>query len=433
MAEFSTGQAARALRIPQSYLRALCQAGLIAARSTDGGHWRIPKAEVDRLRREGIPELPDLEPEPEPEAPPAVPAPNPKPHPALLAEPSKETVAAADQVVRLENEVKALHLKRAKEEASDWFRERQRQQAGQQAAGQQRALQRQAGRVRQEWEAQWVSWAIDWARAEHPDLPRVIELDVSQTVEDALGGLGPAKPRYLVERIVCAAVDKGLQPWRRNKEIEQAIELARQQLPTSAQNWWHPYYRDRVQPSEWETRAIRAAADAIKQVRPDGTFAEIRAAATEAGRRVRADYERQKAKEEHRQACEQMVACVLRGEDARAAVRKAIERLPVGASHSEMAMARDAALAPFGAAAEAEQTADRYLEHVREYAEELGNEETGEWDLGGLLERAKLAEKLAKEIRPRLIRELVAEPAMDEEEARGLIEKWIDGDLGLDE
>jgi hypothetical protein len=50
-------------------------------------------------------------------------------HTALLAEPSEEVIGSAEEVVRLENEVKALGLLRRKEEASDWFREREELEA----------------------------------------------------------------------------------------------------------------------------------------------------------------------------------------------------------------------------------------------------------------------------------------------------------------
>jgi excisionase family DNA binding protein len=52
----STGRAASELHVSPSHVRALCQAGKIAARATHGGRWRIPKGEVERLRREGVPD-----------------------------------------------------------------------------------------------------------------------------------------------------------------------------------------------------------------------------------------------------------------------------------------------------------------------------------------------------------------------------------------
>jgi excisionase family DNA binding protein len=58
----STGRAASELHVSPSHVRALCQAGKIAARATHGGRWRIPKGEVERLRREGVPDPPPATP-----------------------------------------------------------------------------------------------------------------------------------------------------------------------------------------------------------------------------------------------------------------------------------------------------------------------------------------------------------------------------------
>jgi excisionase family DNA binding protein len=40
---------AEALGLSDSYVRELCQAGTIRAESTEGGHWRIPAAELVAL------------------------------------------------------------------------------------------------------------------------------------------------------------------------------------------------------------------------------------------------------------------------------------------------------------------------------------------------------------------------------------------------
>jgi hypothetical protein len=48
------------------------------------------------------------------------------------------------------------------------------------------------------------------------------------------------------------------------------------------------------------------------------------------------------------------------------------------------------------------------LRHVGEYIEELGDQREDEWNLGGFLERQRLAEKLRKKIRPRLLHRLLS-------------------------
>jgi hypothetical protein len=177
---------------------------------------------------------------------------------------------------------------------------------------------------------------------------------------------------------------------------------------------------------------MRAAADAIAQVGDEAPLAEIRAAAVEAGNKVRAEYEAWKAGEDHRKACEQIVQWVFDGDDAREAVRQALEKLPVGTTRAKMESARDAALAPFRAAKKAAVDADLYLLHVANHIEKLGNEETGDWELGNWSERCDLAAKLKAKLRPLLIQKLVEE-TLDIDEAHEFIEEWLDRELELED
>src|SRR3954469_20810682 len=117
---YSTGKAARALGVNAGTIRRLCESDAIQAEVTQGGQWRVPTGEIERLKRDGLPPVPKgLPGQSRHEAP----APGPSvTHSLLLADPSDQTVAAADEVVRLESEVRALGLKRQREEALDWFR-----------------------------------------------------------------------------------------------------------------------------------------------------------------------------------------------------------------------------------------------------------------------------------------------------------------------
>jgi hypothetical protein len=203
------------------------------------------------------------------------------------------------------------------------------------------------------------------------------------------------------------------------------IEETRNQLPVQVRSWSRT-------PSEWETRAMRAAVDAVAQLGDEALFAKIRATAVEAGNKVRAEYEEWKAGEDHRQACEQMVRWVNDGDDARETVRQALENLPVGATRAKMENVRDAALAPFRAAAKAAADADRYLLHVANHIDKLGNEETGEWELGDWFERHRLAEKLTAKLRPLLVQELTKE-TLEINEAHEFIEEWLGKELKLED
>jgi hypothetical protein len=118
------------------------------------------------------------------------------------------------------------------------------------------------------------------------------------------------------------------------------------------------------------------------------------------------------------------------------AVQQALDKMPVGCSRTELEKAKDRALLPFRARVAAGEIADHYLRHVGEYIEELGNEREGDWDLGGLLERQRLTDKLQKKIRPRLLRRLLSNEFDEDEigiEVKEFIEECVDRELGLDE
>lgn len=303
---------------------------------------------------------------------------------------------------------------------------RQRQQvrleeARQAEAREQAARGAEAHNRRRQWEVTWLDHALKLLPR---DVPPSFELDVRDAVAELLQKLDANEPEQLTKRLIQAAINKALQPWHRQKEIEKIIEQAHDQLPVQVRSWSST-------PSEWEARVIHAAADAIAQLGDEAPLAEIRAAAVEAGKKVRAEYEVWKTAEDHRLACEQMAQWTFEGDDAREAVRQALEKLPVGAPRAKMENVRDAALAPFRAAKKVPADADRYLEHVSNYIEELGNEETGDWELGDGLERYQIAAKLKPKLRPLLIQKLLKD-TLDEDLAHEFIEEWVDRELELE-
>ncbi|MBZ5644561.1 MAG: helix-turn-helix domain-containing protein [Acidobacteriia bacterium] len=404
--DYTTGRTASELHVSPSHVRALCQAGIIAARATHGGHWRIPKGEVERLLRDGVPDPPPATP-----TGPAVEhviesVPNPVRHPTLLAEPSNEAISAADDVVRLENEVRGIQLKRAKEESLDWFRDRQRQQTQAQAAHDRQRLEARSLQIRRNWENAWVEYALE----NIPEgAPESIRLPVSESVRQTLESLSPDDPEEVTEPLVRAAIDKGLQPWLRNKEIELVIQEARDQLPYLARGF--------SEPSEWELRAIRTASEDISRLRSDATIGEIRAASITAGRRIASEYLHQG---EVRRIVESVFLSqpLADQERARHSVKEAIDRLPIGSTRSQMEQTREGVLAPYKAAeeaasvqAQASRQADFYLLHVNSCLEKIALSR----NLGDFSRRQQLAKELKEEIRPILVEEILEEPlSLDE-------------------
>ena len=75
---------------------------------------------------------------------------------------------------------------------------------------------------------------------------------------------------------------------------------------------------------------------------------------------------------------------------------------------------------------------DLYLLHVSTYIEQLGNEETGEWELGSWSKRNDLVANLKAKLRPILIQKLVEE-ILDTHKAHQFIEEWLDQELELED
>lgn len=118
---FTTGQAGRELAVSMATIRSLCATGAIQSQSTPGGQYRLSRTVIEKLEQTGLPSLPRRLPGEDPGRPAAGLR---RTQPELPSYAYEETIEAADEVVRLEAEVKALGLRQRKEEALDWFRAR---------------------------------------------------------------------------------------------------------------------------------------------------------------------------------------------------------------------------------------------------------------------------------------------------------------------
>jgi hypothetical protein len=132
------------------------------------------------------------------------------------------------------------------------------------------------------------------------DVPREVVLDVQQAIEEVLGSATPSDPQSLLQRLVLAAVERSLGPWKRQQEIERIVQEARKQLPFNLQT-----YSDWFPPTEWEFRAMSAARDAIARIVLGAPLTEVRAAAVQAGKQVAMEYEEEQAEEQARVRAEQ--------------------------------------------------------------------------------------------------------------------------------
>ncbi|HWY48397.1 MAG TPA: helix-turn-helix domain-containing protein [Bryobacteraceae bacterium] len=198
---YSTGQVARELGVTQARIRTLCQNGLIAAEITPGGQFRIPKSEVDRLKRDGLPAIP--RPIPNSAGGELVPRSRRGYHARLTdtrARPSGPAIEAAEHVSVLEKEVQAIGLRRQKEEALDWFRQREEQEAAQFATQltekRRQSEAAEAVRRRERWENRWQRHALEVLPR---DVTPSIKLEVPGLVQEALQKTNPNQPDFLTD------------------------------------------------------------------------------------------------------------------------------------------------------------------------------------------------------------------------------------------
>jgi excisionase family DNA binding protein len=352
---FTTGQAAHQLGASQAQIRALCEGGSIASELTVGGQFRISAAELARLKREGLPAIP----RPLPEEGRLAPAGNGRPgraRLALLDEPSQDAIDSADAIVILENEVKALDLKRQKEEKLDYFRERARQQANEEAeqleTERRRKAEVNAEHRREERENSWLAYAMNSVPY---DARNEVEEEIHEQVLAALEAVRPSEPGSVVQRVVDAAVARVLRPWKRRKEINRAVEDARNSLP------WE--MKGICTPTTWDIEARKAAARALEDVRSDASYDEMRALAREAVKTVIAAFESQKAAQadaEMRQSVIQRMALPRElteegKESAIKAITQAFAQVPQGTPRSKLERICDTLLAPVREAIRAQQ------------------------------------------------------------------------------
>jgi hypothetical protein len=343
-AYFSTGQAARELGITQTKMRALCESEAIDSICTPGGQFRISEDEIERLKREGLPAIPRPLPEAVHTREVSRPRSN-RAEVALLAAPSKVVIDSAEEVVCLENEVKAIGLRREKELGLDFFRDREAREAEQEAEREEAEWQRQnraaLERQRKQWEASWIEYALQsvpWG------VPQPHRLDVHRAVKETLEHLEPTNPATITRPLIDAAVARALAPLRKQKRVAETIEEACGGLFDSG----------------CKARMRAAAASAIAQLRDAASADEMLMAARNAAAPLVRQYE-------HARVCEDVVQKVwteLPGglasdwEEGKEAVREALSDLPLSASRRELERARTTALAPIRAAIAARQRAE---------------------------------------------------------------------------
>ena len=349
-----------------------------------------------------------------------------RPRGGLYAAPSADVIDAAEDVAITENRLRKRRLERELEEEEDFFREREARDRAQVEAERERARKEQAQRKRRDWENGWITHALNRVPR---DAPQALELEAHTQAAEVLGKLQPDHPSDAVRRLVEAAVEKALAPWRCQVQQRRAIEAALSTLPFGLRH-------DR-EFAEQRNEAIRLVTAAVMQCPPSTSFDAALSAATEALRPTAKAFE-------HGRLCREVIGWTLvRGgnvdelEEARESARVALAKLPIGCSRTQMERAREQALIPLLAriaqrdraeAARAEEQqrrtraewrVDLQLNHVERYLGEA-------YDYPNIHEQFRNARRLKEKIRPALIVECIADANLDNEDIRSRIEELVD-------
>lgn len=272
-------EAARILGVSVTTIKRMRKDGQLRCFSTHGGHIRIPRAELDRIQA-GDEER-------------QIGSPNPVSDSLKSRRQLIEDLTLRAQTIRAQQELKKVDEEAAELDAKRDARKREEENQRVRAAREAR-IQSQLNEEREEAEAErvrmeqgrreWISAWQAWALRQMPTDAREFDLDVHQAVEEVLLRLWPTQqPREIVERVVCSAIEKALKPYARQKHIDQAVQLARKQLPLHLQRYFEP--------SEWELKAMARASDAIGALPADSGVAELSQVGIQAGREVASEHE----------------------------------------------------------------------------------------------------------------------------------------------
>jgi excisionase family DNA binding protein len=348
---YRVGQAGKDLGVSSYRIRRLCETGRIDAEFT-GKQWQIPAAEVERLKRDGVPPAPKIV---DPDDVETSRGPNAKENgaPTLLGDPSPEMIAAAEeaemsgrQLTVAKNKLEQNRVRREEIEIEDFLAERTKrlqQQEEEDRRHYQKELEADARKReesaaaerRREFYSKWLEHALQ----EKPyGAPNEVELDIHQEVIAALGKVDTNERDCVVRRLVDAAVERSLKPWKTGETRRAAIEDALSQMP----------YHMKCDQS-WKEKATKTASEALADVRPGVSKEEMVSLARAALQPLMVEFKRDQDVDEavnsvridganHDELC-----------DARESVREALDALPKNTTARQIAQTKEQTLAPISA------------------------------------------------------------------------------------
>lgn len=407
---YRSGQASKVWGISPHLVRRLCEAGLIAAERTSSGHWKIPQPEVERISREGLPEIPssieehslrDVEDT-------GGSSQNRQLAPSceLAVSPEGEFEGAGNdtKITKVVSDSEALRTWSSGQEVEVCAHSPQLSQV--RTADPHREQERIA------WHDSWMATAL---RSLPFEAPPEIRLVVRETVSDVLEKLGPEHSWWVIDPLVSAAVAKALRPWNQERETTRAVEMACSLLPWEA--------RSSFSPTTWQSRAREASSDAIRKLPADSPLAQKICVANNAVKQITSDFEDAELRKRIVQGAN--LADITWGErdNAREAIRQKLEGLRGGTPATALEKAREDALAPFRDSRRRAARVDQALRHIKLYLDRLNR--GGEIDFENEWEVSSFARKMEGRLRPVIANELES-ATISEDDLSELVEELVD-------
>lgn len=415
--QFYTIGAVRQL-VPQASeytLRRLCELGMVDAKRTTGGRWRISSDSVDKLKREGIPPLPvraQAEPEEEEE-----PLEFERP---LLREnqPGIEAPEVKKEITRYHETVQRTRRKTAQlqeAEIDDQWKERRRRQEEERREELDRQSREAAGRRRQEWEEHILATAMSAA-------PKHFDSEACSVLLDAfrstLKTLPMDLPANVLSKLLEDAGRKALQPYFARQRRHAAIESAVQALPFYAAE-------------DWRLKARKAAAMALQMLGADASAEEIELAVVGAVQPLIAQCKRQEAindilgqarlwgADKHEQAAFHRT------------LRAALEKAPEDADRDELRQLAEQTKETYQSGIDQRKTRQEDLAAALDHADEyLSDPARFEWN--SAFEKYQETEEIQRRLRPLVIERQRTKPGGRSSLFR-FVERFIDEEIGEDE
>jgi len=230
-----------------------------------------------------------------------------------------------------------LELKKRKELALDFFRERRHTEEERHLAAniaEKRRREEERDRIRRAEEEQRqverqrrrLAWWVDYAARQARQAPSEYTLTVKDAATDLLESVPTDRSEDVVGSLVGATIQEVLAPWHQSERRTTAINRAVEKLPWHAKKW--------STPTAWQRSAAEAAALAIDEVRPAGTEEKMVIAAERAVDQISKAFE-------HSEILESVLRCAWMKPEEFAHVAEKLRQQPVGTAGRQLEKIRD--------------------------------------------------------------------------------------------